>query len=264
MGSFIAAARSEVTEQDPTLTSESAQGGEFTSFRPGNNPWCIITDASKEAPVSLQTERDACAENVRRWEGAAKKLIDEALMSGRETDEYIIAAMLKIQVSMTLIALGSAFIRIETEYDRFTPEFNTITTFSESIYPALLARDRGSMFYFNIGILPGLCQVGMWCRHKAIRARAVNLLLRSPEMQEGVWHSETLGRFVDFLRKAEEDGVDEDEFVPASKRVSWAGSSVSLYEKISQIRYIKRNRDSEEFLRKNDYVTWLSEGFRME
>lgn len=252
---FIAAARSEVTEQDPTSTSESTQGGEFTSFKPGNNAWCVIIDASKETPVSLQTERDACVENVRRWEGAAKELVDGALMSERETDEYIIAAMLKIQVAMTLVALGSAFIRSETEYDRFTPEFNTITTFSESIYPALVARDRGSMFHFNIGILPGLCQVGMWCRHKAIRARAVNLLLRSPEMQEGVWHSETLGRFVDFLRKAEEDGVDEDGFVPASKRVSWAGSCVSLYEKISQIRYIQRNGDSEEFVRKDDCVT---------
>jgi hypothetical protein len=260
---FIAAARSEVTEQDSTSTSGTTNSGDFTSFRPGNNPWCAVFDVSKDTPASLQTERDACVENIHRWECASKNLVDEALMLGKETDEYIVAAMLKIQVAMTLVALGSAFTRSETEYDRLTPEFNTITTFSESIYPALVARDRGSMFHFNIGILPGLCQVGMWCRHKAIRGRAIELLLKSPEMQEGVWHSESLGRFVNFLRTIEEDGCDEDGFVPASKRVSWAGSSVSLYEKIAQIRYVQRNGDSEEFVRKDGYVAWWSEGFRM-
>jgi len=54
-------------------------------------------------------------------------------------------------------------------------------------------------------------------------------------MQEGVWNSESLGQFVNFLRTVEEDGADEDRFLLASKRVSWIGSSISLYEKIAQV-----------------------------
>jgi hypothetical protein len=239
---FIAAAHLEITRQDPSPFSDKV---DFTSFKHGDQSWCVIVDASKDNPASLQTERDACVENVRRWERASKDLVNQALKSGKETDEYIIAAMLKIQVAMTLIALGTVFSQSEMDYDRFAPDFNAITTFSESIYPALVARDRGSMFHFNVGILPGLCQVGMWCRHKEIRARAIDLLLKSPEMQEGVWHSGALGNFVDFLSKAEEAGADEGGFVSASKRISWAGSSISLYEKMLQNGFAQRNGDSE-------------------
>lgn len=257
---FIAAARSEATQEEITPTPESTSQG--ASFQPGNNPWCAFLN-SKETPA-LQTERDACIENVLRWERASKELMEEALSSKKDSDEYIIAAMLRIQVAMTHVALGTAFSKSEMEYDDFIPEFNTITAFSESIHPTLIVRDGGSRFHFNIGILPGLCQVGMWCRQRTIRGRAISLLSKSPEMQEGVWNSESLGRFVNFLRTVEEDGADEDGFVPASKRVSWVGCSVSMYEKIAQVRYVQRGGDTQASVKGNDYVTWWGEGFNVE
>ena len=262
---FIAAARSEITQQSSTAPPESTSQTPPLSFDPGNNAWSSFLDASQETPVSLQRERDACIENIYRWERASKGHIEEALIlsSRKDTDEYILASMLRIQVAMTQVALGTAFSQNEMEYDDFTPEFNTITTFAESIHPALVARDRGSRFHFNIGILPGLCQVGMWCRQKAIRGRAISLLLKSPEIQEGVWNSESLGRFVNFLRMVEEDGDDADGLVPASKRVSWVGSSVSPREKIAQVLYVRKGDVQESVKMSDDYVTWCGDGFNV-
>jgi hypothetical protein len=257
---FIAAARSEASQEHTTAASEPIIQRDPRGFDPGNNPWSAFLDASQETPVSLRRERDACIENIYRWERASKEHMEEALSAGKESDEYIVASMLRIQAAMTQVALGTAFSQDEMEYDDYTPEFNTITTFAESIHPSLLARDRGSRFHFNIGILPGLCQVGMWCRQKGIRGRAINLLLKSPEMQEGVWNSESLGRFVQFLRSAEEEGTGPDEVVPSFKRVSWVGCSVSLYEKIAQVRYVQRGTDVQE----SDYVTWWGEGYNVE
>ena len=75
-------------------------------------------------------------------------------------------------------------------------------------------------------------------------------------MQEGVWNSESLGRFVNFLRMVEEDGDDADGVVPASKWVSWVGCSVSPNEKIAQVRYAQRNGDVQESVKMScDYVT---------
>lgn len=252
---FIAAARSEVPQFKSTLASNPESANQGATFQYGNNAWCLTSDILTEIPVNLVIERDACIDNVHRWERASKVLMEEALGLRKDSDAYIIASMLRIQVAMTQVALGTAFSQNEVEYDNFTTEFNTITTFSEAIHPTLLARDTGSRFYFNFGILPGLCQVGMWCRQKAIRARAISLLQRSPEMQEGVWNSESLGQFVNFLRTVEEDGADEDGFVPASKRVSWIGSSVSLYEKIAQVRCCQRGGNDQVPVKRNEYVT---------
>jgi hypothetical protein len=83
-------------------------------------------------------------------------------------------------------------------------------------------------------------------------------------MQEGVWNSESLGRFVNFLRMVEEDGDDADGLVPASKRVSWVGSSVSPREKVAQIRYAHRNGDVQESVKmSDDYVTWRGDGYNV-
>ena len=248
---FIAAARSEVPQPNSTLASTPETGIQGATFQHGNNAWCPISDTLSEVPLSLVIERDACIDNVHRWERVSKILIEEALSLRKDSDAYIVAGMLRIQVAMTKVALGTAFSQNEVEYDNFTPEFNTIAKFSEAIHPTLLARDTGSRFYFNLGILPGLCQVGMWCRQKAIRARAISLLQRSPEMQEGVWNSETLGQFVNFLRTVEED----EGFVPASKWVSWIGSSVSLYEKIAQVRLVQRGGNDQVYVDGNDHVT---------
>ena len=159
---FIAAARSEITQQSSTAPPESTGQTPLLSFDPGNNAWSSFLDASQETPVSLQRERDACIENVYRWERASKGHIEEALIlsSRKDTDEYILASMLRIQVAMTQVALGTAFSQNEMEYDDFTTEFNTITTFAESIHPALVARDRGSRFHFNIGIYRGYVKWG--------------------------------------------------------------------------------------------------------
>jgi hypothetical protein len=260
---FIAAARSEVSEENSASSSQSTSPGNTRSFEPGNNPWSSFLAAAKETPVNVQIELEACIANVHRWERASKELMEEALSSRKDSDEYIVAAMIRIQVAMTEVALGTAFSQDEMGYDDFTAEFDTITTFSETIHPALIARDRGSRFHYNLGILPGLCQVGMWCRQKLIRGRAISLLMKSPEMQEGVWNSESLGRFVNFLRSVEEDGADPDDVVPACKRVSWIGCSVSMYEKIAQVRCVRRDGDIGEPVETSDFITWWGDGFNL-
>jgi hypothetical protein len=260
---FIAAARSEVSQDNSASFSQSTSPSNTRSFEPGNNPWSSFLAAAKETPVNVQKELEACIANVHRWERASKEFMEEALSSRKDSDEYIVAAMIKIQVAMTEVALGTAFSQDEMGYDDFTAEFDTITTFSEKIHPALIARDRGSRFHYNLGILPGLCQVGMWCRQKSIRGRAISLLMKSPEMQEGVWNSESLGRFVNFLRSVEEDGADPDDVVPACKRVSWIGCSVSMYEKIAQVRCVRRDGDIGEPVETSDFITWWGDGFNL-
>ncbi len=252
---FIAAARSEVLQFNSTSASSPESANQGATFQQGNDAWFLMPDNLTEIPANLVMERDACIDNVHRWERVSKVLTEEALGMRKDSDAYVIAGMLRIQVAMTQIALATAFSQNELEYDKFTTEFNTITTFSEAIHPTLLARDTGSRFYFNIGILPGLCQVGMWCRQKVIRSRAINLLQRSPEMKEGVWDSESLSRFVNFLRTVEEDEADEDGFVPASKRVSWIGSSVFLYERIAQVRCFEVGGHDQVSVKENNYVT---------
>ncbi|KAH7418859.1 hypothetical protein BKA64DRAFT_701349 [Cadophora sp. MPI-SDFR-AT-0126] len=254
---FMAAAQGELSSEELFEVSGTTDTSAFTDF-PRNNTWCVVL----EPPATLQRQRDACLENIRRWEVASQGLMEEALNAGNLSDDYLLAAMIRIHVAMTKVGLGGTFLTNEMGYDRYINEYNTIVSHAEPIVFALAARDKGSKFVFNLGILPALCQVGMRCRQKDIRGRAIDLLLSCPNFSEGCWQSGSIGQWTHRLRVMEERGADEDGVVAESKRILLPGSSISMYQNISQVRWTQWSEEMGQLIETDDGWSRWSDGFR--
>jgi hypothetical protein len=258
---FAAAARAEVLglglEHNPSLDVESVTKQDVTGLQPGNNAWSHSNEGMKKIPPVVLEEQNRCLQDIRRWELASLQLFKQNSGSNTKTEDFFLATMLKIHAAMNVVMLASTFSPPEISYDAFLSEFRTITTLSASIYPTLVALEKGAMFHFNIGIIPALWQVGLLCRDKAVRGQAINMLLEGAGYREGVWDSEAVGHVAKFLMTIEDEGADERGFVPDYKRVSWTGGDISLCDRTSHVQYVQRTGQEEDnFVHRDAYIRW--------
>jgi hypothetical protein len=182
---------------------------------PGSN--MFITP--KEPPMDMFPESLRYREEVRRWSSASAALFDSVWQSGTQ-DEKTVVCLLQIHELMAHIMLAGAFFTTQTEYDQFLPEYQTIMSLVEYVYPHLVDLQGGQPLYqFDLGIIIALYLVGVRCRDRATRDRAVNLVRLHQEYREGMWDTGGVGIIIAWLRELEDGMRDENGNLPEDKRV---------------------------------------------
>lgn len=176
----------------------------------------------------LLQERDLCVRDIQRWESASAGLLDDAVVDN--TEVFLLSNLLRIHAAMNTVMLSRTFHSPEITTDEYFHEFKTIVDLSYSIKHLLIpfsSTDNDPLFRFDIGILPALSQVGLLCRDKEVRGRAIALLLDNPGYREAVWETDAIGQICGFVRGLEEVWCDEIGFVPGDRRVTLLGVEYS-------------------------------------
>ena len=218
---FIAAARSEIQNIEP---SAGRIDQNLAAFRPGNNTWIQSLSTlhlPKTIPLALREERDQCIADVDRWRKASARVFERTSLAENSLQDFIVTTLLNIHAAMNTIILVRSFFPPETDYDAYLPEFRLITKLSARIHPHLVSRtSASSTFHFDVGIIPALSQVGIYCRDSKIRHQAVDLLLKSPGYREGMWDPMAMGKISQAAMELEEEWMDENGYIPGNRRAT--------------------------------------------
>jgi hypothetical protein len=126
---------------------------------------------------------------------------------------------LRIHAALNLILLARIFSQPEISYDSLLPQYNTIVSLSEEIYPYLIPSSQSQpIFRFDIGIIAALSKVTLICRDKDIRYRAIDLCMGSGRYREGNWQGSTIGDITGWIADIEERFRDEKGVIFGEKR----------------------------------------------
>jgi hypothetical protein len=217
---------------------------QFAKLGADDSPWVDHTQNSAPFPIFLLAERDLCVQNICRWEIASVPLLCRMFSSSTNdfdtSEDFLIANLLRIHLAMNIVLLARTYNPPETEYDKFSSQFRNITDLSERTHHLLVSTSEWGMearstFRFDIGILPALSQVGLLCRDREIRRRAIALLKASNGYKEGIWDAQAVSSINDWIRGLEEEWWEERVGVPGERRVTLVGSDVVLEERWARI-----------------------------
>lgn len=153
----------------------------------------------------------------------------------------IVASLLQIHAKMSLITLAGMTFSDETSFDAFLPDFRAIVNLSSYVHPQLIESSQNSGLYkFDLGFLPALYLVGTRCRHKVVRAKAIDLLYSSP-YREGIWDSGAVANLSNWTRSVEVACNDGDEeHIPEHNRVFVTAANVDLYNRRAKVYATQR------------------------
>lgn len=224
-----------------------------------------VTDSKYEAvfsrhvPISasayeLREQMEGYREIIRRWAHASTTIFEGVDKCGSQ-EERVTVALLKIYSNLSHIQLGGAFLTKETEYDAFLPEHTTIVELSESIYSyvASPSSSPGGIYRFFTGIIYPLSATAFRCRDKSIRARAINLLRKGP-YREGIWNAQEVGCLANWIREVEEEGMDENGFIPEASRVMMTLCDIAPDGRTALLGCTSANEDGLKF--RKEVVQW--------
>ncbi|KAH8762910.1 hypothetical protein F5882DRAFT_365036 [Hyaloscypha sp. PMI_1271] len=191
------------------------------------------TETASSSSPSLLVERDSYVQDICRWEIASAPLLCRLSCPATRSEEvFLISCLLKIHAAMNIVLLTTAFSPPET------------------------AAEGGGTFRFEIGILPALSQVGLLCRERGVRGRAIGLLRGCRGYKEGIWDAEGVGAVSGWVRDLEERGCveegvidgSENEYrggmVPEENRVQLVGCEMTVEEQ--RARVVVRQSDGVE------------------
>jgi hypothetical protein len=215
--------------------SRTSSQASSSSTHLGADDRCRMDHASRMERVSssspsLLAERDSYVQDICRWEIASAPLLCRLSYPATRSEEvFLISCLLKIHAAMNIVLLTTAFSPPETAYDKFEAQFRTIVQLSERIHHSLVSpsdggsAEGGGTFRFEIGILPALSQVGLLCRERGVRGRAIGLLRGCRGYKEGIWDAEGVGAVSGWVRDLEERGCVEEGGIDGSENESRGG-----------------------------------------
>lgn len=192
-------------------------------MHPGNSTWNGFRHRNDNIPLHLLVERQQYLEDLQKWNKSSKRLYEAVGYQSKKWstarfEEFVHINMLRIWALNSVVLLASTFYPPETAYDIYLPEFRTMTELSEILYPHLV-KERGPKYHFIVGIVPALFQVGMMCRDRYVRGRAIEMLCRTPGYREGIWDAMAVGKIAECAMNLEEEGRDENGHIPGDQRV---------------------------------------------
>lgn len=118
-----------------------------------------------------------------------------------------------------ITSLGMCFAS-EISFDELLPEFRATTNLAASIIGELFGSSEESAFYrFDLGIIPALYLVGTRCRDRVVRGRAIDLMLLSSQIREGVRDFFCIGSISNHVPIEEEGGLPGEDCIPESRNI---------------------------------------------
>ena len=214
-----------------------------------------------EAPAHLLAEREQCIADLGRWERASKNLFvatgyESLKWTGTRLEDFVVTNLLRLQALEQRVLLAQTFYPGATECDGFLAEFRDMVELSKVVYPHLV-KGEGSLFHFNLGIVPALSQVGMLCREKEVRAAAIEMLLRKRGYREGLWDANAVGRLDECAMEMEEEWRGGGE-IPGDRRVRLVTVAVVLRERRAVTVWKQRvgTDDESEVVERKREIKW--------
>jgi hypothetical protein len=119
--------------------------------------------------------------------------------------------------------------------------YQRIMDLVEYVYPYLVQGKNGEPLYrFDLGIIIAIFLVGVRCRHKATRDRAVHMLNLNQEYHEGMWDTGGAGNMVTWLSEIEDERRDENGDIEEENRASITKVHLDLPQRRGVICVVQR------------------------
>jgi hypothetical protein len=162
------------TASNLSKATELAKPWSYTDDGPWENganlyPGTNIFITPKEPPMEMLPESLRYRQEIKRGSQASAALFGCVWQTGTQ-DEKTVVCLLQIHELMVDIMLAGAFFSTQTEYDQFLPEYQTIMSLVEYVYPHLVDLQSGQpLNQFDLGIIISLYLVGVRCRDRETR-----------------------------------------------------------------------------------------------
>ncbi|KAH8682623.1 hypothetical protein BX600DRAFT_544961 [Xylariales sp. PMI_506] len=226
-------------------------------------PW-IDSKVPKEAkplPKSdppYYSEQEQLVAEMGRWMVAFTPLFSRCVENGGR--QRVSALTLCLAATTAKISIQTAFIKAETEYDVFEPEFRRIVLQSVLLLQTLeeeyTPRKKLTLaFSFDLGVIPPLFLTAVKCRNSEIRHEALRLMNRYPR-REGVWDSVTAAALGTWVAGLEEEDVGAGVFVPEDHRVRKPSIKVNLVKRTATMTCFKLSKQTNELTQRIKNITW--------
>jgi hypothetical protein len=222
-------------------------------------PWIDFKLESEQlSPVMspYYSQQQALNSEMASWLSAFTPLLNHSIEKGGR--ECISALTLSLAATTSCISLRAAFIKSETEYDVFEPEFNTIVSQAALLLGTLedcTPRSKPTLaFSFDLGVIPPLYLTVVKCRVSEVRKTALELLVKHPR-RHGVWDSVTtaaIGAWVTDMEEEEAAG----EFVSEERRVRKVSIAFDLVERKATMTCLKADRETSNLVERRKHITW--------
>lgn len=205
---------------------------EYDSSRTQRFGWEIfdsIVHPLSYIPDSIVEEHQKHVSDLSRWGEAFAPLLATAQTKAGYAN-FILAATLKIQHDACSIITQNALSLSQTSYDDSLPYFEEIVTLTT----ALLAHEdhstrKGCFTFLNQYIIPAyIC--ALKCRYRPLRQQAMSILLASHQ-REGLWDSIFAAKILEWIIELEEQGMDENGYIPEAARTRAVSASFDLQQR---------------------------------
>jgi len=190
---------------------------------PGENVFATV----KEPPDELLDDQLRYREDIRSWSRACSSLFERVNRFGT-MQERAVATILKMNALMNNIMLAGLFFSTETEYDIFLPEFRAIVGMVEFL---ILGDGPTLLYHFDLGMLVALFLVGLRCRDRETRGRAIDLMEANLNSRQGIWDVRINALVTSWIRDVEEESMDEYGNIPEEKRAIVTGADIDILGK---------------------------------
>jgi len=214
----------------------------------------ILIDGQRESAFRLQC-----------WSNAFHAFIQENNNGqGLQGKELCGAMTLNLNYITSRLLLDTAALGDELGFDRFTAEFEIITSLAENIMRSLPPVPEPELrnaptFQLDTAIIPSLYFVVCKCRDPSIRRRSIALLSATPR-QEGVWESRYIASIGQWIMKKEEGGLGSlmsAHEIPESSRVVITEKTVMAEKKcFLKYRYGMRSTPGGTPKIEEDMISW--------
>lgn len=227
-----------------------------------SEPWIDSRVHKAMQPLSTSappyfSEHEQLITEMSRWMMAFTTLLNRCIENGAR--QRVSALTLCLAATTAKISIQTAFIKRETEYDAFEPEFRRNVSQAALLLQTLeeyAPRKRLTLaFSFDLGIIPPLFLTSVKCRNSEIRHEALHLLNRYPR-REGVWDSVTTAALGKWVAELEEEDVGAGVFVPEYDRVRKASIKFDLVKRRATMTCFKLCKDTGELTLRRKNTTW--------
>lgn len=209
---------------------------------PGGN----IFSTPREPAWDLIPKSVRYREDLKRWRASSDPVFDKMSENGTE-QEKVVCALLQIHQIMNDIMLQGTFFVNERSYDFFLSDFKQMMILINYVHPLIPSvSPDDAPYHFNLGLIPTLYFVGIRCRDRGVRDNVIELMSKV-HCREGMWDSLAVCPFVMWVKEFEDQGRDEDDYVPEHKRVFLTSAFVNLDGKRAIIQATRKGIEGREF-----------------
>ncbi|KAH8687114.1 hypothetical protein BGZ60DRAFT_392851 [Tricladium varicosporioides] len=201
-------------------------------------PGAGIFQTHRTPPMEYWDDYIKYQEEISRWEVASASLLERIHKQGNQ-EQKVTATLLEFQAVMNHVMICGVYLTSEEGWDQFLPEFKRMLNLATYAHPYLIISANGcAIYHFDLGIIVGLALIAFRCRDSRVRGKTIDLL-KSVHYREGAWDSQAVGVVGGWLRDLEEEGADENGYIPSEIRAVITGTVMDLPSRLATVNAIQ-------------------------